>query len=162
MRFSLLSISEALATVEVGIRYPQLDAFRGVTIVFIYHLHPNRLPGGYIGVDRYFVLSGYLATLAVRKKHFSIPNYLWKRMEWILPPLLLMLVFSIAIGLFLLFTSEFTQLARNAFKSLLFVQNLHLKSELDYFDKELQLKPLAFPGQLQYVCLSRTGKSLGD
>lgn len=48
-----------------------------------------------------------------------------------------------AFGFVLLFSSEYAQLALHAFKSLLFLQNLQLKSELDYFDKELQLKPLA-------------------
>lgn len=130
---------------KTGLRQPQLDALRGVAIalVFLYHLYPNRLPGGYVGVDLFFVLSGYLAALAVRKDHFSIPNYLWRRVERLLPPLLTMLVACMAVGFILLFSSEYAQLARHAFKSLLFVQNLQLEAELDYLDKELQLRPLA-------------------
>lgn len=140
--FSVASVSTGQKT---GFRQPQLGAMRGVAIalVFLYHLYPNRLPGGYIGVDLFFVLSGYLAALAVRKEHFSIPNYPWKRVERLLPPLLAMLMARIAVGFVLLFSSEYAQLARHAFKSILFVQNLQLESELDYFDKALQLKPLA-------------------
>lgn len=133
------------AAQEATVRHPQLDALRGVAIafVFLYHLYPNRLPGGYIGVDVFFVLSGYLAALAVRKEHFSLATYLRKRVERLLPPLLVMLAASMAVGFVLLFTGEYVQLARHTFKSLLFVQNLQLESELNYFDKELQLKPLA-------------------
>lgn len=140
--FSVASVSTGQQT---GLRQPQLDALRGVAIalVFLFHLYPNRLPGGYVGVDLFFVLSGYLAALAVRKEHFSISIYLWKRVERLLPPLLAMLMVCMAVGFVLLFSSEYAQLARHAFKSLFFVQNLQLESELDYFDKALQLKPLA-------------------
>ncbi|HEY1057295.1 MAG TPA: acyltransferase family protein [Limnobacter sp.] len=145
MSLNQFSVADASANVERGGRYPQLDALRGLAIafVFVYHLYPNRLPGGYVGVDLFFVLSGYLVALTVRKDHFSIPKYLWRRVERLLPPLLAMLMACMAVGFVLLFSSEYAQLARHAFKSLLFVQNLQLESELDYFDKELQLKPLA-------------------
>jgi peptidoglycan/LPS O-acetylase OafA/YrhL len=98
VRGSPLSAAEASATVDAGPRHPQLDALRGLAIAFVftYHLYPNRLPGGYVGVDLFFVLSGYLAALAVRKEHFSIPNYLRKRVERLLPPLLAMLMACIA------------------------------------------------------------------
>ncbi len=145
MSLKQFSVAEVSATAKAGIRYPQLDALRGLAIafVFLYHLYPNRLPGGYVGVALFFVLSGYLAALAVRKEHFSIPNYLWKRVERLLSPLLAMLMVCMALGFVLLFSSEYAQLTRHAFKSLFFVQNLQFEFELDCFDKVLQLKPLA-------------------
>lgn len=58
MSLKQFSVAEVSATAKAGIRYPQLDALRGLAIAFVFlcHLYPNRLPGGYVGVDLFFVL----------------------------------------------------------------------------------------------------------
>ena len=126
MSLKQFSAAEASATAGAAVRYPQLDALRGLAIAFVfkYRLYPNRLPGGFVGVDLFFVLSDYLADLTLRKEHFSIHNYLRKRVERFLPPLLTVLMACMAFGLVLLFSSEYAQRARHAFKSLLSLTTL--------------------------------------
>ncbi len=137
MKLNQFSVAEALATLDAGALYPQLETLLGLTIafVFFYHIYSNRLPGGYVGIALFFVLSGYLVALTVRKEHFRIPNYRWMRLVRLLPHLLAMLIACMAVGLVLLFASEDVQLARQVFKNLLFMQNFQLRSDLDYFTR---------------------------
>ncbi len=140
MRGSPLSVVETEATVDAGPPFAAgylsqlVNAF-----ALIYHLYLHRLPGVYL----LFLLSGYLLVLALCKEHFSISNYFWNLVARHLPLLLVVLIAYMALGLVQLSLSEYIQLARHSFESLLFAKNLPLESELGYFDKEIQLKPIA-------------------
>ena len=125
-----------------------IDGLRALAVlsVVIYHLKPDALPGGFIGVDIFFVISGYLITGIVAHKleahRFSLLDFYQRRIRRIFPALSLVLVFGLLVGWFFLFPSEYASLGKHVAAGAGFVQNLALWSESGYFDRDAILKPL--------------------
>lgn len=127
---------------------PELDGLRGIAVlgVLLFHLNIGVFKGGYVGVDIFFVLSGFLITHLImdnlRSGQFSLPRFYARRARRILPALLATVVISLMIG-FLLFTPQhFERLARSSIYVSLAVPNLFFLSESGYFDVEAIYKPL--------------------
>ena len=126
----------------------ELDGLRGVAIllVVLFHLWPGIFSFGFVGVDIFFVLSGYLITKIIvskiEKGNFSLLQFYRNRIRRIFPALLLVLTVSLIIGYLLLFSDEFTQLGRHAKSSAFFYENFRLLGEVGYWDTSSQLKPL--------------------
>lgn len=126
----------------------ELDGLRGVAIllVVLFHLWPEIFSFGFVGVDIFFVLSGYLITKIIvskiEKGNFSLLQFYRNRIRRIFPALLLVLTVSLVIGYLLLFSDEFTQLGRHAKSSAFFYENFRLLGEVGYWDTSSQLKPL--------------------
>lgn len=127
---------------------PDIDGLRAVAViaVVLYHGWPNYLPGGFIGVDIFFVISGYLITSiilsALEQDRFSIVEFYARRVRRIFPALLLVLVATVGFGWFVLLPDEFKQIARHVTAGGLFVSNLLLWNEAGYFDNTGLTKPL--------------------
>ncbi|WP_313168255.1 acyltransferase family protein [Massilia oculi] len=127
---------------------PDIDGLRAVAViaVVLYHGWPNYLPGGFIGVDIFFVISGYLITSiilsALEQDRFSILEFYARRVRRIFPALLLVLAATIGFGWFVLLPDEFKQIARHVTAGGLFVSNLLLWNEAGYFDNAGLTKPL--------------------
>lgn len=127
---------------------PDIDGLRAVAVVAVvlYHGWPNYLPGGFIGVDIFFVISGYLITSiilsALEQDRFSILEFYARRVRRIFPALLLVLVATIGFGWIVLLPDEFKQVARHVSAGGLFVSNLLLWNEAGYFDNAGLTKPL--------------------
>ena len=127
---------------------PDIDGLRAVAViaVVLYHGWPNYLPGGFIGVDIFFVISGYLITSiilsALEQDRFSILEFYARRVRRIFPALLLVLVATIGFGWIVLLADEFKQVARHVSAGGLFVSNLLLWNEAGYFDNAGLTKPL--------------------
>ena len=127
---------------------PGIDGLRAIAVVgvVIYHLLPSVLPGGFVGVDVFFVISGYLITGIILREilenRFSFKEFYKRRAIRILPPLIAMLVAVILGGWFYLTPEEFKTLGRHALAGLLFLSNFQLLSEAGYFDTASTLKPL--------------------
>jgi peptidoglycan/LPS O-acetylase OafA/YrhL len=117
-----------------------IDALRGLSVILvvIYHAFPEQLPGGFIGVDIFFVISGYLITSIIfgqlKRDEFSFWNFYKRRIRCIFPALLAVLLTSLIIGWFILFPDEYKQLARHVSYATIFIQNFTLIKELGYFD----------------------------
>src|SRR5271154_5647700 len=96
-----------------------IDGMRGLAIlaVILFHAFPEICPGGFTGVDIFFVLSGYLITGIVladlSRGAFSFAGFYARRIRRIFPALSLVLIFCLAAGWFLLFPHEWRALARN-------------------------------------------------
>lgn len=126
---------------------PDIDALRGIAVilVIIFHAFPNILPGGYIGVDIFFVISGFLITLIIKEQYnkgeFSIIDFYKRRIKRIFPSLLTIVIFSLIIGWYILYPSEYFQLTKHSISSLLFYQNFNLEAESGYFNISSTLKP---------------------
>src|SRR6266700_3275227 len=103
--------SHCLETAPIRYR-PDIDGLRAIAViaVVIYHSFPRLLPGGFIGVDIFFVISGYLITQIV------------------------VMLATLAAGVAILLPDEMTSLAGNAIAGALFSSNLMLLSEVGYFD----------------------------
>jgi peptidoglycan/LPS O-acetylase OafA/YrhL len=124
-----------------------IDGLRAIAViaVVVYHAFPKLLPGGFIGVDIFFVISGYLITqIIVRdldsRAGFSFAKFYGRRVGRIFPALIVVLFAVLSIGILLPF--EFSSLTKNVIASAFFSSNLMLLSEAGYFDVDAHMKPL--------------------
>lgn len=125
-----------------------IDGLRALAItwVVLYHFFPQFLPGGFIGVDIFFVISGFLITriiaTQVSKNQFSLSDFYAHRAKRIFPALITVLIAVYGIGWVFLHDTEFRGLSKHIFASTLFLNNFLLKNEKGYFDSASESKPL--------------------
>jgi peptidoglycan/LPS O-acetylase OafA/YrhL len=125
-----------------------IDALRGIAVllVVIYHSFPDSLPGGFIGVDIFFVISGYLITSIILKSlqqnDFTLSEFYARRIRRLFPSLITVLIFVLVIGWLVLFPEEYKQLGDHISNSVIFVLNFTLIDEANYFDVASHYKPL--------------------
>jgi len=125
-----------------------IDGIRAIAVlgVILFHTNSKWLPGGFIGVDIFFVISGYLISSIIYKKtlvsDFSLINFYVKRVRRILPLLIVVVVFTFPIAWLLLLPDEMRSYAKSMFSSLLMYSNQQFVSEAGYFDTQSHLKPL--------------------
>jgi len=125
-----------------------IDGLRALAIiaVVLYHAFPKFIKGGFVGVDIFFVISGYLiGSILLKKfdtKKFCIYTFYARRIKRIFPALLLVLVFSLIFSWFSLTDIEYTALSIHARASALFYTNFALAKENGYFDTSIHTKPL--------------------
>jgi peptidoglycan/LPS O-acetylase OafA/YrhL len=125
-----------------------IDGLRAVAVlgVVIYHAFPWVIPGGFIGVDIFFVISGYLISGILYKGHlegnFSFKEFYARRVRRLFPALITMLVITLAYGWLVLLPDEFEQLGKHVAAGTLFIQNIIFWQESGYFDTAANLKPL--------------------
>ena len=125
-----------------------IDGLRAVAVVLVlvFHAFPAVLPGGFIGVDVFFVISGYLITGIIRDEKqrgtFSIGHFYQRRIRRIFPALLLVLAASYAAGWLILLPVDFAQLGTLTFAGAAFFSNIALWLQSGYFDIEAARKPL--------------------
>jgi len=126
----------------------EIDGLRAIAVlgVLFFHAGVPFLPGGYVGVDVFFVISGYLITGIIlndsRRGQFSIVAFYGRRVRRIFPALIVVLACSLAAGWFLLLPINYEMLAKEAVAAALFVPNFLFWSEAGYFDTKAILKPL--------------------
>ena len=125
-----------------------IDGLRAVAVlsVVIYHAAPAALPGGFTGVDFFFVISGFLISGilqdALGAGRFSLADFYARRIRRIFPALALVLAATLAYGLVVLLPGERALLGRDAAGGAFFVANLTFWAEIGYFDREAATKPL--------------------
>src|SRR4051812_10575315 len=125
-----------------------IDGLRAVAVlsVLLFHAFPQYLHGGFVGVDVFFVISGYLISTIFFKDFdrgtFDLAGFYGRRIRRIFPALITVLLACLAIGWIVLLPSEYMQLAKHIAASSAFVENLLLWSETGYFDIRANLKPL--------------------
>lgn len=114
--------------------------------VLFYHAFPELLPGGFFGVDIFFVISGYLISgiifRGVSTGTFSYWDFYQKRIRRIIPNLIVLCLFVLSIGYFFLLPFEYANLGKHIVASGLFIQNFNLLSEAGYFTEDALRKPL--------------------
>lgn len=136
--------------VESGVSpYRQdIDGLRGIAILAVvgFHAYPQLIPGGFVGVDVFFVISGYLITGiildALQQQSFSFVDFYVRRIRRIFPALLVVLLSCILVGWFLLLTGDYRYLGKHTALGALFLSNFALWREAGYFDAAAELKPL--------------------
>jgi len=127
---------------------PDIDGLRAVAVgsVLAYHAFPDALPGGFIGVDIFFVISGFLITTIILQGHadgsFSYRDFYARRVRRIFPALMLMLAAALAAGWYVLLPREFSELGKQAAGGMAFVANFIFWNESGYFDTVAETKPL--------------------
>lgn len=122
-----------------------LDGLRGVSIIFVvlYHIKPNLFSGGYVGVDVFFVISGYLITSKiVSENNFEIKNFYINRFKRLYPATLTVLIIT-TIFTFIFFTpSHLKDYSQSVISTIFFTSNLLFFTENSYFHSDSLLKPL--------------------
>ena len=127
---------------------PEIDVLRAwaVIIVVLYHLDIPSFSGGFIGVDVFFVISGYLITRNIRisleKDTFSLSRFYAQRARRLMPSLLVTLIITLILGFYLMASSHFLALAKNAFGAVLSISNIFFWKQTSYFDDALKLNPM--------------------
>ena len=127
---------------------PDIDGLRAVAVlaVVLFHAFPHALPGGFVGVDIFFVISGYLISRVLYDEldagNYGIRRFYVRRIKRIFPALCVTLVAVLAAGWFALLAAEYVQLGRHVAASAGFVANVVLYGESGYFDAAAELKPL--------------------
>jgi peptidoglycan/LPS O-acetylase OafA/YrhL len=125
-----------------------VDGLRATAIlsVVLFHIDSNLLPGGFTGVDIFFVISGYLISKIIisdlQAERFTFFNFWMRRARRILPALLFMLGTVSVVAFILLLPDDLKSYAKLLLSSLWFTANIRLADEKGYFDPEDQNNPL--------------------
>lgn len=125
-----------------------IDGLRAVAVISVtgFHAFPSLMPGGFIGVDIFFVISGFLISTIIFKnlelKQFNILDFYIRRIKRIFPALLLVLLVCLAFGWFTLLAGEYAQLGKHTAAGAGFISNFVLLNESGYFDSSSDTKPL--------------------
>jgi peptidoglycan/LPS O-acetylase OafA/YrhL len=127
---------------------PDIDGLRAIAILAVvgFHAFPEWVKGGFVGVDIFFVISGFLISSIIfgnlEKNTFSYRDFYVRRIKRIFPALIVVLATSYAAGWYLLLPDEFKQLGKHIAAGAGFVSNLVLWNEAGYFDNASYTKPL--------------------
>lgn len=127
---------------------PDIDGIRALAVLSVvaFHAFPDLIRGGFIGVDIFFVISGFLISGILfndlAQGRFSITDFYVRRIKRIFPALILVLLACFVFGWFALLADEFKQLGKHMAGGAGFVSNIVLWSEAGYFDTSAETKPL--------------------
>ncbi len=127
---------------------PDIDGLRAVAVlsVVLYHAGVPFLPGGFVGVDIFFVISGYLITRIIAREiaenRFSILTFYERRTRRIFPALFAMLAASVVAASIIALPGEFEDFGNSLTAATLFVSNIFFWQTADYFAGPAHLKPL--------------------
>ena len=124
-----------------------IDGLRAIAVllVVLFHLFPWILPGGFVGVDVFFVISGFVITRTAilnGVENFSISAFYRRRVRRIFPSLIIVLVSCLVLGWIQLFGDEYADLGLQTVFAALFSSNFLFWSEAGYWDLAAQFKPL--------------------
>ncbi len=127
---------------------PHIDGLRSVAVlsVVLFHIDAALVPGGYTGVDIFFVISGFLITRIVvddlKAGRFSFLEFYKRRALRILPAYVAMISLVLAVSRFLLFPDETRAFGKSLAAASLFVSNIYFWRVSGYFDPDLETAPL--------------------
>jgi peptidoglycan/LPS O-acetylase OafA/YrhL len=126
----------------------EIDGLRALAVVpvILSHTGIEMFSGGFVGVDVFFVISGYLITTIIlaelEQEKFSIVNFYERRARRILPALFVIMLVSFVLGYFLLMPDEFKNLGQSFVATSLFSNNVLLGITSGYWDLASEFKPL--------------------
>lgn len=127
---------------------PDIDTLRATAVlsVIVFHIEKDWLPGGFLGVDIFFVISGFLMTAILLREmsggRFFLKTFYIRRIKRILPAFFAVLAATLAGGFFLFTKDDFFLLWKSALTALGFASNLYFARGKDYFDPAQEEKPL--------------------
>lgn len=125
-----------------------IQGLRAIAVlsIVIFHINPGLLPGGYLGVDVFFVISGYLIIGQIWKKlqndEFVLVDFYKNRVKRLFPALFLMVIISIIIGYFTFTPNETTDFHKSVISTIFYVSNFYFYSVTNYFNTSIHYAPL--------------------
>ena len=126
----------------------EIDGLRAIAVIPVVFFHAgfDLFSGGYVGVDVFFVISGYLITTIIFKelenKTFSLANFYERRARRILPALIFVIIITTILSFVFLTKSELSGYFRSIIATLLFFSNFYFWKTSPYFSAESDLEPL--------------------
>jgi len=126
---------------------PEVDGLRAAAVLIVVFYHAGLgFSGGFIGVDVFFVISGYLITSLIlkdaQKGSFMLSDFWQRRIRRIMPAAVVLMVFSLVVGWFVLLPDDFVGLGASALSQTFFAANIYFWRTLDYFSVAADEKPL--------------------
>jgi peptidoglycan/LPS O-acetylase OafA/YrhL len=127
---------------------PEIDGLRAISVlaVVLFHLGEQATPGGFVGVDVFFVISGYLITNLICSERaanrFSLVSFYVRRIKRIVPALLITILATIAAGYQILSPGDYDLLARSSLFALGGASNFFFANNTGYFDPDAATMPL--------------------
>jgi PAS domain S-box-containing protein len=127
---------------------PEIDGLRAIAVipVILFHAGFQLFSGGFVGVDIFFVISGYLITTIIladlEAGRFSILNFYERRARRILPALYLVMASCLPFAWLWLMPSDAKEFLKSVMAVLVFASNIFFWRQSDYFDTDTELKPL--------------------
>ena len=127
---------------------PDIDGLRAIAVLAVigFHAFPTWIRGGFVGVDVFFVISGYLISTillaGMERGSFRFSQFYIRRIRRIFPALIVVLLACMVAGWLVLFSFEYKALGKHVAGSTAFVSNFVLWNEAGYFDKAAATKPL--------------------
>ena len=125
-----------------------IDGLRAIAICSVigFHVFPEAVRGGFVGVDIFFIISGYLVTAIIlhglESNIFSFASFYARRIKRIFPSLILVLFTCYIFSWFVLLPTEFKQLGKHIASAAGFIANFIFWREIGYFDGSAETKPL--------------------
>ena len=127
---------------------PDIDGLRAVAVLAVvaFHAFPDLVRGGFVGVDIFFVISGFLISTIIYRgmdtRAFRFHTFYSRRIKRLFPALLAVMIASYLFGWFALFSDEFKQLGKHIAGGSAYVSNIILWTEAGYFDNSAATKPM--------------------
>jgi len=127
---------------------PEIDGLRAIAVLSVIFFHSgfNFFSGGYIGVDIFFVISGYLITKIIveelSRDNFSLKNFYIRRSRRILPALFFTVFLTMIMGLWIMDPADLLDLAKTILSVISFSSNIFLYFQDGYFDAAIEDNPL--------------------
>lgn len=125
-----------------------VDGLRSVAVlpVILYHAGISAFSGGYVGVDIFFVISGYLITGLISAEmaddRFSVANFYVRRIKRIFPALYFMMSVALILSLLLLLPKHLASFGKSLISTVFFGSNIFFWKQSGYFDAAAETKPL--------------------
>ncbi len=149
-RFAGSFLQQDLAAPQSAIRQyrPDIDGLKALAVlaVIVTHYFNALLPGGFAGVDVFFVISGYLIArstfIEIHAGRYRVWTYFTRRIKRIFPALIVLLVSLLLIGWWTLLPEEYSFLAKHVAGASVFISNWQFWREVGYWDVAAELKPL--------------------
>ncbi|MEE4211107.1 MAG: acyltransferase family protein [Parvularcula sp.] len=125
---------------------PHIDGLRAIAVMAVVLFHFGfGFPGGYVGVDVFFVISGFLITGILARQieagTFSYGGFLYRRMRRLMPSMLIVTGVTMAAALMIMIPSDRADAARSAIASLFYIANWHFFRDIGYFNEAATTKP---------------------
>jgi peptidoglycan/LPS O-acetylase OafA/YrhL len=138
-----------LKTTKKKLYSPEIDSLRAIAVISVILYHANviifnneLLNGGFVGVDVFIVISGFVITKLFFNQNFSYIEFLERRARRLLPPLLLVIVITSIFSYFLLLPQHFSNLGQSIVGNIFFISNFLFLYQSNYWDPLIFTKPL--------------------
>ena len=131
-------------------RRKEIDALRAIAIisVILFHFKRDIFPLGFLGVDLFFIISGYVISLSIKNridhKVFTFISFYVRRIKRILPVVLFVLLFISIFSVFILLANDLQRYAQSLLSTLGFFANIYFWISGGYFGINDELKPLLY------------------